>query len=96
MTTFLHVIVTLRGEKERPRLLFADLDEAGLKRKFIKPYRRGERIVIGNDLISLSETAAVRIIEKVSRKKLPWPGFRNTAMRRSTGSMPKPGTRALF
>jgi hypothetical protein len=64
MVKFLHVVVTLRGEgKKPPRFLFGDLDEAGLKRKFLKPYRRGESIVVGNDLVPLPEVRTVKIVE---------------------------------
>jgi hypothetical protein len=63
MRKYLHVVVTLNSEKASTRFLFGDLDEAALKRQFIKPYRRGERILVGNDVIPLAEVTAVSIVE---------------------------------
>lgn len=69
LAKLLHVVVTLRGDESSARFLFGDLDEAGLKRKFLKPYRRGESILVGNDLIPLSEVTSVSIIETAESKE---------------------------
>lgn len=60
MAPFFHVII--KGKGDAGRLLFGDLDRAALKRRFLKPYGRGKKIVEGNAVIDLDALDAVQII----------------------------------
>lgn len=62
MTGFLHVVVKLSGEP-KPRCLFSDLSSSDLRSKFVRPYRSGQSIMVGNRVVSLSQVTEVRIIQ---------------------------------
>lgn len=59
---YLHVVVWLKPVAGIGRLIFSDLSEADLKRRFVKPYNRGRSILIGGETINLMDVSAVQIV----------------------------------
>lgn len=68
MDKYFHVLVKMNKAPEKLIFLFGDLTEKELKSRFIKPYKRKETLVRGNDLIALSDVSAVHIVRTKKKK----------------------------
>lgn len=62
MVEYLHVVIE-GADSKGPLLLFRDLSEKELHRKFLRPYRHGKSIVKNNQVIDLSKVTSVRVIK---------------------------------
>jgi hypothetical protein len=62
LSVFHHVIVTL-GETDK--CLFSDLSEKDLRKRFVRPYRRGRKILSGNEVIDVRAISKLHVIRTV-------------------------------
>lgn len=51
MPSYFHVFLSVESAPEDQRCVFSDLDEAGLKASFIKPFKEGNNILCANEVI---------------------------------------------
>jgi hypothetical protein len=56
---YYHVLLTIGDEN---RCVLSDLSEDQLRTQFVKPYRRGQDILCGNEIVALSRIGKVTII----------------------------------
>lgn len=61
--TYYHVLVELRDTPKRVRCIFSDLTAKELEGKFLKPYRRGQRMLVETEVIDTMAITSTRIIE---------------------------------
>ena len=59
--SFHHVVAQLVSES-KPRVLFTDLSESELKKRFVKPYQKGLGFFSSNDVISPYDLRSLHII----------------------------------
>ena len=59
---FHHVLLALESEPTKLRCILADLTEKDLKTKFLRPYRKGQNIVCGNEVIPVSQIRKLHIV----------------------------------
>ncbi|MDW9888853.1 hypothetical protein GOC40_12195 [Sinorhizobium meliloti] len=59
---FFHVVIWT-GQNDKAVFLFGDLSERDLKSNFIRPYRRGHKLIVDGNLYDVASFSAVRIIE---------------------------------
>lgn len=59
---FHHVLLTLSEEPSKPRCVLSDLSAGQLEKQFLRPYRKGENILCGNQVIHITSIKRVQII----------------------------------
>lgn len=59
---FHHVLLALESEPTKLRCVLTDLTEEDLKAKFLRPYRKGQNIVCGNEVIPVSQIRKLHIV----------------------------------
>ncbi len=62
MTEYLHVVIENSDSKE-PLLLYGDLSEKDLRRKFLRNYQLGKSVMKNNQVVDLSTVTSVKIIK---------------------------------
>lgn len=65
---YFHVVAWTRQSTEDPIFLFGDLSETQLKRQFVRPYRSGGKLHLGQRVLNAAELMGARIIETVEPK----------------------------
>lgn len=61
--TYYHVLVELQDTPKEVRCIFSDLILKELESKFLKPYRHGQRMFVGTEVINTMAITSARIIE---------------------------------
>ncbi len=61
--TYYHVLVELRDAPKKVRCIFSNLAAKELESKFLKPYRRGQRMLVGTEVIDTMAITSARIVE---------------------------------
>lgn len=59
---FHHVLLALESEPTKLRCVLTDLTEEDLKAKFLRPYRKGQNIFCGNEVIPVSQIRKLHIV----------------------------------
>ncbi|WDZ81055.1 hypothetical protein PWG15_25240 (plasmid) [Ensifer adhaerens] len=65
---YFHVVAWTRQSTEDPIFLFGDLSETQLKRQFVRPYRIGGKLHLGQRVLNAAELTRVMIIETLEPK----------------------------
>ncbi len=60
--SFFHVLASTNDNPESQKCLFADLSERDLKNLFVAPYKKGEGVLCGNDVVQTSNLKTVNLI----------------------------------
>lgn len=60
---YYHVLVELQDTPKKVRCIFSDLTLKELECKFLKPYRHGQRMFVGTEVIDTMAITSARIIE---------------------------------
>lgn len=60
---YFHVLVKLEGSPDKIRRLLSDLSHKELEESFLKPYRRGQRMLVGGAVIDTMAITFTRIVE---------------------------------
>jgi len=70
--SYFHVLVKFSGDNEAIECIFKDLSQEQLKRQFLKPYRKGNRLLSGARVIDVMSIAWTQIIhtERLSEIEL--------------------------
>lgn len=61
--TYFHVLVEFQDAPKKARCIFSDLTSKELESKFLRPYRRGQRMLVGSEVIDTMTITSARIIE---------------------------------
>lgn len=69
---FHHVLVSFRHAPNDVRCVLADLSEKDLKARFLRPYRKGQQFMSGNEIVETSTINKVKVIrtEETSEREL--------------------------
>lgn len=63
MADFFHVVGYFPSNREQAVVLFLDQSRANLRRRFLRPYRRGQKITLGDgNIVALADLIRVQII----------------------------------
>jgi hypothetical protein len=65
---YFHVLLAIEGEEEK--LALRDLREEELIAQFVKPYKRGETLLIGDKVVALDRVHSVRILVSGEHSKV--------------------------
>lgn len=61
--TYYHVLIELQDDPKKVRCIFSDLTSKALESKFLKPYRRGQRMLVGTEVVDTMAITSTRIVE---------------------------------
>lgn len=61
--TYYHVLIELHGNPKKVRCIFSDLTIKELENRFLNPYRRGQRILVGTEVIDTMAITSTTIVE---------------------------------
>jgi hypothetical protein len=61
-SSFHHVLLSLSDSSDGMRCILSDLSATELRKKFVKPYRKGNSIFLDNVVLPLAQTKTVQIV----------------------------------
>lgn len=59
---FYHVLISSASEPTKLRAILTDLSEDRLAKQFLRPYRKGQNIICGNEVISIDDVRKVHVV----------------------------------